>query len=295
MMVAVDAKPSSLPPAPGKFRYDGVLLEVSMMSTNELTSAESVLSDYHLAANLHLPGILADPTGRLTALHAETADRFAEQHWVTARCADAMNRVHAWLSRMDPAAPLAEQVTTWLFGTGVTTHVLLVAGLRNPTVRRRYIAVRELLRDNEKLDYHEHLLHRLGAAHLSPSQVSDHVDALETVFDAAMSATANYRFSSDITETVRPIAIDGSRNSIAAGLHRETIFWTVATYCRCLTKLTLAGKPTEPYLTPFHTLLADLGALTAEDRREKADRVLADLPGLWEISLAVSENTSHLP
>ncbi|WP_157233523.1 hypothetical protein [Kibdelosporangium phytohabitans] len=285
MMIAIDGDPARLPP--GKFRYGGVLLEVSAMSTSRLSSPEAVLSDYHLAGNLHLPGILADPTGHLTALHTEVARRFGDNEWIQARCTDAMNRIRDRLTTMDTTAPLPGQVTNWLFGTGVTTHVLLVAALRNPTIRRRYTAVRELLRENDKLDYHEHLLHRLGSANLTQGQVTDHLNALTTVFDAATAVTADYRFASDITESARPTGIDASHDSIAAGLHREAVFWIVATYCRCLTKLSLADRPIDHRLNAFHALLADLGALTADDRRKKADWVLADLPGLTEIALAL--------
>jgi hypothetical protein len=53
------------------------------------------------------------------------------------------------------------------FRRGITTHVLLVAGLRNPTVRNRYVAVRELLADYNAVELHEWLLELLGAARIS--------------------------------------------------------------------------------------------------------------------------------
>jgi hypothetical protein len=58
-------------------------------------------------------------------------------------------------------------VTAWLFATGVTTHVLLVAGLKNPTVRQRYVATRELLADYGRVDFYETLLELLGCAQMS--------------------------------------------------------------------------------------------------------------------------------
>ena len=45
------------------------------------------------------------------------------------------------LGGVTPARPWPGQVLAWLFACGVTCHVLLVAGLRNPTVRTRYVAV----------------------------------------------------------------------------------------------------------------------------------------------------------
>lgn len=60
-------------------------------------------------------------------------------------------------------ASLAIQAQGWVFPTGIMTHVLLVAGLRNPTVRRRYEAARDLLADHDGLDLHDRLLELLGS------------------------------------------------------------------------------------------------------------------------------------
>ncbi|MEU7742674.1 hypothetical protein [Nonomuraea sp. NPDC049158] len=270
------------PVKPGKLRYDGVLLEISYMSGERLASAEDVLGDYHLAGSFHLPGVLADPGGRLTALHEVVAREFADRRRVLRRCGAAMDVVRRGIAGMDEAAPPVDQVMSWLFGTGVTTHVPLVAGLRNPTVRRRYEAVRELLAVHGMLDRHEALLELLGCADLGAARVAGHLDVLERVFDAAKDVqAASYPFSSDISEAARPLSIDGSRELIARGLHREAVFWLVATYARCLKKLSLAGAPTEPYEEGFRALLADLGAETSADRRRRGQRVLDALPDLW--------------
>ncbi|TDE33049.1 hypothetical protein E1295_38695 [Nonomuraea mesophila] len=269
---------------PGKFAYEGALLEVSSMP--RIGSADDVLADYHLAGSFHLPCVLADPTGRLSAIQRVVARDFAVRAWTTVRCAGAMDRVRAFLGGMDPSAPLPDQVTGWLFGTGVTTHVLLVAGLHNPTIRRRYAAVRDLLATHGRLDVHETLLDWLGCAHLDAARVERHLAALETVFDVAAAVRAPaYRFDSDISAVARPVAIDGSRELIARGLHREAVFWIAATYARCLAKRAAAGE--RGHEDGLLDLLADLGAETYADRRRRADRVLAGLPGLWETAMSL--------
>jgi hypothetical protein len=91
-------------------------------------------------------------------------------------------------------------VLTWLFPTGVTTHVLLTAGLRNPTVRLRYLAARGAA----------------GAARLRPAEqgrVEQHLAAMTAVFDrAAAVATKPFPFASDITP-----AAQRSPSTAAAG------------------------------------------------------------------------------
>lgn len=273
------------PPRIGKFTYDGVLLEVSAIPG--IGSTHDVLSDYHLAGSFHLPCVLADPTGELSEIQRRVALDFAQRPWIMARCTQAMDRVRGWINAMDENAPLPDQVNAWLFGTGVTTHVLLVAGLRNPTVRRRYVSVRELLAEHGRLDWHEHLLDLLGCGRLSPDRVERHLAALEEAFDAAAAVEApSYRFATDITPEARPLAIDGSRELIARGLHREAVFWLVATYARCLAKRSAAGAG-GGYEEGFLDLLADLGAETFADRRRRGDRVLAVLPSLWQTAMAL--------
>ncbi|MGW3341991.1 hypothetical protein ACWDA3_01740 [Nonomuraea rubra] len=283
--VMVVAEPGAHLGHVGKFPYKGVLLEVS--STGPLGSSHEVLSDYHLAGSFHLPCVLADPSGRLTELQQVVSRDFAERPWILARCTNAMDRVRGWINGMDESAPLPDQVTAWLFGTGVTAHVLLVAGLRNPTVRRRYAAVRELLAEHGRVDFHESLLDQLGCAGLDAARVRGHLAALSKAFDATSSVRVpGYRFDSDISPAARPAAIDGALELIERGLHREAVFWLVATYARCLAKRSAAGLPAE-YEDEFHELLADLGAETFADRRRRGDRVLAALPGLWQTAMAL--------
>ncbi|SEU20043.1 hypothetical protein [Nonomuraea wenchangensis] len=268
----------------GKFRYEGVLLEVSAIPG--IGGVREVLGDYHLAGNLHLPGVLADPTGRLERLHRLVARGFAERRWVLARCEDALARIRDRLGGLDAAAPLPAQVVAWLFGTGVTAHVPLVAALRNPTVRRRYAAVRDLLAAHGRLDLHEELLELLGCAGMSPARVSRHLTTLEVVFDAAAQVDApDYPFASDLTPAARPVAIDGGRELVARGLHREAVFWLAATYARCLAKRAAAGL--SGYEDGLLELLDDLGAGTPADRRRRADRVLAALPALRRTAVSL--------
>src|SRR5262249_46210771 len=141
----------------GKFVYRDVLLEASYISRDQLQSPELVLGDYHMAGSFRVPSIIADPSGQLTTLQAAVSKDYPKRQWVHKRCEHARNRVLRNLESLNDSQPFHDQVTSWLFATGVTTHVLLVAGLRNPTVRRRYIAVRELLADYRRLDFYEHL------------------------------------------------------------------------------------------------------------------------------------------
>ena len=89
---------------------------------------------------------------------------YAKRQRVYRRCEDARDKVLRHLRSLNESQPFHDQVTAWLFRTGVTTHVLLVAGRQNPTVRPRYEAVQDLLADYGRLDFYETLL---GCAQMS--------------------------------------------------------------------------------------------------------------------------------
>ena len=270
----------------GKFIYRGVLLDVSYVPSDQLASPDQVLGDYHLAGGLRTPSIIADPSGELAALQAVVSAGYASRRWVRKRCEHAINRV---IEHLQPVfgfpLPLHDQVTAWLFATGVTTHVLLVAGLKNPTVRGRYAAVRELLSECGRLEFHETLLELLGAAALSRERVEQHLTALASVFDATAAVIRTpFPFASDITSAARPIAIDGSRDLIERGLHREAVFWILATYSRCQKVLHQdAAAGMEDQFSPgYRQLLGDLGVESFDDLRRRGQEVELFLPRLRE-------------
>ena len=274
----------------GKFIRRDVILDVSCLPSDQLLSPDRILGDYHLAGSFRTPSIIADPSGRLTKLQAAVSRDFAKRRWVYRRCEHAKNRVLRNLRSLNASEPFHDKVTAWLFATGVTTHVLLVAGLRNPTVRQRYVAVRELLADYGRMDFYETLLKMLGCARMSRESVSQHLTALTEVFDAAKAVVKTpFPFASDISDVARPITIDGSWDLISRGYHREAIFWMVATYSRCQ-KVLYHDAPAEMrdrFGPGYLQLLGDLGISSFADLRQRNEQVELFLPRVWEVAEAI--------
>lgn len=285
-IVTAEAEP---PMKLGKFLHDGVRIEVSYVTSEKLAAAEQVLAHYHLAEAFRRDSIIADPTGHLRRLVAEVAGRFAQEAWVRRRCAHARQGAEQYVAAIDPGAPWRDQVTSWLFGAGVTTHVLLVAALRNPTVRLRYLRAREVLQAYSHQDFYPELLGLLGCLQLSPARVSHHVNALARTFDTAAAALKTpYRFASDISPAGRPLAIDGSLELIRSGCHREAIFWIVATFARCHTILAADAPAVGRALEPdFSAVLADLGIASTEDLVAGGEAVRRLLPRVLETAESI--------
>jgi hypothetical protein len=273
------------PPAkPGKLRFQDALLEVSYLPWTELASADDVLASYHLAGSFRTDAIIDDPTGHLHKLHAHISRHFAARPWVRRRCQDARHRIETRLAAIDTSAPFHEQVLSWLFPTGVTCHVLLVAALHNPTVRLRYLAAREVLTDYGHFSLYPELLNLLGCSHLPAQRVQHHLRELAATFDATVQvAKTPFFFSSDITPTARPIAIDGSQRLIDSGDHREAVFWIIATFARCHTILAADAPQLHEDLAPaFQAAVTDLGISSSHDLFHRAEAVTRFLPRLWQ-------------
>lgn len=274
------------PRGPGKL-VAGVLLDVSYLSASALESPEAFLGNSHLAGSFRGQSVIADPTGELTRLQSAVSEQYAQRRWVVKRCEHAAGKAHGFLDSLDPSKLWHENVTSWLFGTSVTTHVLLVAGLRNPTVRTRYVAARELLTEYGRLDVYEELLALLGCRHWNTAQVERHLIAMTAAFDAATTVIASpFPFSSDISENARPIAIDGCRELIERADHREAVFWIAVTYSRCQAILA-ADAPAnlrDQFTDGYLALLSDLGVTSFADLESRAEEVRAFLPRLRELA-----------
>lgn len=277
----------------GKFVHQGVLLDITPLSHDQVRSPELVLGHYHLAGGFRRPGIILDPSGELTKLQAAVARDYAKRHWVRRRCGHARARVSEGLAALDGRDPFHDQVLGWLFPTGVTAHVLLIAGLKNPTVRSRYVAARELLAAYGQEAFYETLLELLGCARLSRGHAEHHLAVLAQVFDVAKTVIKTpFPFASDISSAARPLAIDGSRDLIERDLHREAMFWIGVTYSRCLKVLAIDAATDMPdvkglFDRGYRELLGDLGITSSTDIQRRSDQVEAHLDRVWEVAEAI--------
>ena len=271
----------------GKFMYNNVLLEVTHIPWFQLSSAHDVLQSYHLAGSFQHDTIIADPTGVLHDLQKTVSEHFSEAGWVRARYEAAIQKVVNGLQGLDATGSKHDQVMGWLFPTGVTTHALLVAALENPTVRLRYLATRRVLQTYHHDEIYQELLTLLGCEHLTASRVSDHLDALEKIFDQTVPVSRTpFFFSSDVSWDARPIAIDGSRKLIQFGDHQAAVFWIVATFSRCYEILKVDGslELQQTCLSAFDSILADIGIYTTDDLISHAQRTIEYVPKLRDTS-----------
>lgn len=277
-----------------KFVDQDTLLEVSYLGNEMFQSPDRILGDYHLAPSLSTTKVVHDPKGDLTPLLEAVSRDFAKRDWVRRRCVHARQKVFANLQSIVENAPIHDRITACLFAAGITTHILLTAGLRNPTVRSRYLAVRELLVDYGHAEFQETLLKLLGSVRIDRARASQHLLSLVTIYDAASAAMKTpFPFASDISHLARPIAIDGVREMIEHGNHREAMFWIGVTHSRCQKVLSLDAPENlgEGFRDGYHGLIADLGLSAWADvgrRRAEIERALPKVCDVAEEMIAAN-------
>jgi hypothetical protein len=295
LLIVIEGR--DLPPKPGKFLYRGALIEASYLSSADIRTPEQVLSTPHLAWNLRAASLILDPMGRLALLREVVVKEYARRPWVLCRCRVAHDKVLRNLAVAGEAAPWPDRAISWLFGAGVTTHILLLAGLRNPTVRKRYLAVRDLLAEYGATGFYPTLLEMLGCAHWSLDRTAQHLGTMAEVFDAASAVIQSpFAFAADIGPDARSVAVDGCRELIGRGDHREAVFWIAVTHSRCQQVL-LADAPAEmheQYLPDYMRMLADLGIVSSADLEQRVAQIGALLPAVWQQGEAIVDANSEI-
>jgi hypothetical protein len=257
---------------PQKVYAREAVLDVSYGATGEFRSPEAVLGSYYTAVHFMSPCVLSDPTGNLAAIQAAVAGEYARRRWVRERCEHVRREVERVLGWLNPAAPIHGQVLFWVVAISLTTHVVQVADLRNPTHRRGPAVMREVLARHGDTALHERYLEILGSAAMGLTEVETLLMSCIGAFEAASAVrTTPFLMGSNISADARPMAIGGIEELIAAGSHREAVFWILLIHTLSQTALhNHADDGLLSRLTPSYTHL--LGALDIGSGDALADR-----------------------
>lgn len=278
---------SSVPEVVRKVAYRGVVLDTSYSSLEEVRSAETVLANYYLACHLARPSIIADPTGTLRRIQPVVSREYAKRVWVTRRCEHARDWLLTSLTWLDDAEPLHDQVFAWLYATSLTSHVVLVADLQNPTTRKALVASQGVLARYGHLSLHQSLLDLLGSATMSREKAEALLVSCADAFDTAkMIVTTPFFGDTSITDMARPMAIDGARELITAGYHREAMFWVavIQTWCQKALYNDAPDIVRARYMASYENLLAELGISGPADLRDRVEQLRSAVPEVLEVA-----------
>lgn len=275
-----------IPVSPRKFVFHGLILEVSYAPLERVRSPESVLGNYFTAIHFIYPSIIADPFGHLAVIQPTVAQEYSRRVWVRKRCEHAREEFTISLTWLDGTAPIHKQVIRWLYALLILTHVVLVADLRNPTVRKSVIVVGDVLTKYGHPELHERLLGILGSAMMQRAQVGVLLASCDKAFDAAQPVhKTRFMYDANILGISRPMAIDGTWDLIAGGSHREVMFWIAAIHTWCQTALHNDAPPDvlSRFTPAYQNLLTQLGISGPSAVAQRTELLGELLPDVWSV------------
>ncbi len=206
--------------------FKGIVLEVGFRGLEEHRDPATVLSDPELAPNLAHTTVLADPLGILESLQTEVSEGYRRRRWVMARCEVEKHQVRVALEAMSHASdPLMRLIHLW-FVVRNLSGLLAIAEAKTPTNRRALALMRDLVRDQGRMDLHLEMLELCRISDLSRGTVETLLLNVSAAFDRAVEVKKTPATHDWKLETyLRPYVVEGSQEMIDEGLHRESVFW----------------------------------------------------------------------
>lgn len=206
------------------YLYHGLLLEAYYVDKAGYGSWELVASNPLEAQSFRAPCVLADPTGSLTAIQQAVTESFSRREWVAARCGVLRQQM---VGVLDDEALSASMFAMVKVLANIPYIIANVRG-KDPTNRRAYCVVREVLHADGREDLYESILAVNGIASVSREEVEVRLRECLRAFDRAVEVFRTPFWSDHrMHDHVRPYIAEGAREMIGEGLHREAMAWII--------------------------------------------------------------------
>ena len=278
-----------LPGKIGKLRWQGVLLEPTVMEKRVFEDFDNVMRTHYLAWGLHGGQVLDDPQGWLAPLARRVCAEYLHEKWLRARVASTAALARRNLDGISSAQTPEDRLMSCGFGPSCIAFPILAAAGRNCTVRKRIPAARAALEDHGEATFFPQLERALGCEGMSREALRAHLSALEQTFDIASRTdgpSRSYAFRSDIRPEARDVAIDGCRKLLEGDHPTDAVFWMMATFARCQIVLRMDDPALYAQRLPaLQSFAAALGVDTPEkalQRQQLAQTILAQAEDVAE-------------
>lgn len=280
----------------GKQVYNGLLIEPSVLSLSMIIPRKKALVTYEIAGSFRSTNlILYDGSGIISDTTKYVSAHFSEPYYIKKRCEKVYKKIQNGINGFNHSMSILDNINSWLFPAGICTHGVLVADLKNPTVRLRYLKAYESLQKNGMENVYGGFLDLLGCRNISAAEIMFFLKELEITFNlAAENIKSDYPFKNDISMEAKHVAIGGSYELIEMGHHREAVFWILVTFERCHKVLRQDAPAIHIERFPmFLDFLKLLGITDNGSIKAKTENILSFLPKLTEINDLIIEKISR--
>jgi hypothetical protein len=269
--------------------HAGLAIEAGVKSVAGYRSPDLVLCNPEIAYHLTVDSVLYDPSFLLRDLQSEVRRGYPLRRWVHARLDHERHGLdRAFAMRPAAAAHLGASGEVGILGFSMTflTAVLQVAQLQAPRIGSgMLLRMRESLTTCDRLDLYDDVLTLFDLQNVTPNQVEDLLNEGVEAFDLAVGLRKTpHPAQHKMHRHLRPYFAEACRGMVAAGNHREALFWGIL-FCLTSTDIILADGPAaaQPSFAAYQRrFLQTVGmddahtrAIKFSDAERLADRFLA--------------------
>lgn len=227
--------------------YGGIAIEAGTKSVADYASPAAVLANPEIASHLLGDGLLHDPRGLLADLQPIVRRDYRRRRWLLARLEHERRGLTGAIALRPMARAgygLAGEVNILGYTSTFATAALAVARLGPLRLGSgSALRLKEHLAAHDRADLYEELLAVVGLAGASPAEAEAFLREATEAFDVALAVRRTPGpFQHKLRRHLRPYFVDSCRALLAAGHHREALFW-VLPYHLATADILLADGP----------------------------------------------------
>lgn len=262
-----------------KVVYKGHLVDWSLQELSQYESAEVVLRDPITSSLLAYPTVLADTNRHLESIQQQVEKNFANQKYVDIRCNKVAQTI---LQRLNKGRPVTLQLAKQL------ADLVLSANLDSYTIRRLLVKTKAIFEAQESSELQELLLQLVGSHDVTIREAEHFSLQFIAAYDIAV---ASYKTplhfpaaEANMHPYVRPYLVEGHKELLKHGHHRELIWWNLAVFKQIMRVIRndVDEEVCKKISHDFARLKNRVGWLTNDQIRDKDAYVREILPEFFQ-------------
>jgi hypothetical protein len=265
---------------PSKRSYGDIVIEAFYLPLARLSSGEAVLADWVLGPNLAAGRVLFDREDRLAKLQRMVRPELARRKWVRQRCRSLRELALSIVTMFEASDSLVYLNAVANLALRSMAQMVLLAVLRNPTVKKALVKARDVLTAYHIAGEHQELLRLLRFTDLNDEtilRVTSH--ARRALLDACQYLRTVFPGDNCVTLHGLPALDSDVPTYVAQGAAREIFLWVETVYTHALIALH-NDAPAAVTAAAMRLYVDDMAVIRSSTVAEARERMLACRPGL---------------
>ncbi|HEX7507928.1 MAG TPA: hypothetical protein VF550_14215 [Polyangia bacterium] len=279
-LVVVVPKVDNARHRPRKRPYSGIAVEAFYVPREWLLSANALLADFRLAPSVVHGKVLFDPDRLMDRLRAVMAPELSRRQWIRLRCRSVRDYAIPVIAAFERSDSLIYLNAVTCLAVRAMAQMVLLADLRNPTVKKALVKVRDVFTAYDMAEEQRGLLLLFGAAELDNDSIlvaSSH--CRQTLDEACRWLRTPFIGDNCVTVYSRPSLDVDVPACVAGGTGREIFSWLVTLHAHAMIALE-NDAPAAVVAAAMQVYLADMASIRAATLAEARAQMLACRPAL---------------